>query len=79
LLALFTHNHLFWIAGLFLAMIDLPDLSTPLRSIARSVASIAGIPPDTNAPASPHHGAAGIDAPDPGKEHTSASKGRDHA
>ncbi len=25
LLALFTHNHLFWVIGLFLAMIDLPD------------------------------------------------------
>ena len=34
LLALFTHNHLFWVIGLFLAMIDLPDFSTPLRRIA---------------------------------------------
>mgnify|MGYP003694029355 CR=1 FL=1 len=34
LLALFTHIHMFWIAGLLLAMIDLPDFSTPLRSIA---------------------------------------------
>jgi hypothetical protein len=46
LLALFTHVHLFWIAGLLLAMIDLPDFSTPLRSIAGSVARIAGDPPD---------------------------------
>jgi hypothetical protein len=46
LLALFTHIHLFWIAGLLLAMIDLPDFSTPLRSIAGSVARIAGVPPD---------------------------------
>ena len=46
LLALFTHNHLFWVAGLFLALIDLPDFSTPLRSIAGSVQKIAGIPPD---------------------------------
>ncbi len=37
LIALFTHNHLFWIIGLLLAMIDLPDFSTPLRSIAGSV------------------------------------------
>jgi len=35
LLALFTHNHLFWVIGLLLAMIDLPDFSTPLSSIAR--------------------------------------------
>jgi hypothetical protein len=45
LLALFTHVHLFWIAGLFLAMIDLPDFSTPLRSIASSVERIAGATP----------------------------------
>jgi hypothetical protein len=45
LLALFTHNHLFWVIGLFLAMIDLPDFSTPLRSIAGSVEKIAGLPP----------------------------------
>src|SRR4029077_21261819 len=33
LLALFTHIHLFWIAGLLLALVDLPDFGTPLRSI----------------------------------------------
>ena len=42
LLALFTHIHMFWIAGLLLALIDLPDFSTPLRSIASSVERIAG-------------------------------------
>jgi hypothetical protein len=46
LLALFTHVHLFWIAGLFLALIDLPDFGTPLRSIANSVEKIAGAAPD---------------------------------
>ena len=45
LLALFTHIHLFWVAGLLLAMIDLPDWGTPLRSIAGSVKQIAGVPP----------------------------------
>ena len=35
LLALFTHNHLFWVIGLFLAMVDLPDFGTPLRRIGR--------------------------------------------
>ena len=49
LLALFTHNHLFWVIGLFLAMIDLPDFSTPLRSIAGSVEKIAGVPPGDEA------------------------------
>lgn len=42
LLALFTHVHLFWIAALLLAMIDLPDFGTPLRSIAGSVKKMAG-------------------------------------
>jgi hypothetical protein len=41
LLALFTHIHLFWIGALLLAMIDLPDFGTPLRSIAGSVEKIA--------------------------------------
>jgi hypothetical protein len=46
LLALFTHIHLFWVAGLLLAMIDLPDFGTPLRSIAGSVEKIANAAPD---------------------------------
>src|SRR2546429_2995098 len=41
LLALFTHIHLFWVAGLLLAMIDIPDFGTPLPSIAGSVEQIA--------------------------------------
>jgi hypothetical protein len=45
LLALFTHIHLFWIAALMLALIDLPDFGTPLRSIAGSVEKIAGTEP----------------------------------
>jgi hypothetical protein len=49
LLALFTHNHLFWVIGLFLAMVDLPDFGTPLRRIAGSVEKIAGVPPGEEA------------------------------
>jgi hypothetical protein len=49
LLALFTHNHLFWVIGLFLAMVDLPDFGTPLRRIAGSVEKIAGAPSDDEA------------------------------
>jgi hypothetical protein len=41
LISLFTHIHIFWIAGLLLALIDLPDFSTPLGSIAGSVEKIA--------------------------------------
>jgi len=45
LLALFTHQHIFWVAGLLLALVDLPDFSTPLRRIAGSTEHMAGIPP----------------------------------
>jgi hypothetical protein len=45
LLALFTHIHLFWIAALLLALIDLPDFGTPMRSIADSVERIADATP----------------------------------
>jgi hypothetical protein len=41
LISLFTHMHIFWVAGLLLAMIDLPDFGTPMRSIAESVERIA--------------------------------------
>src|SRR5947208_9248658 len=45
LISLFTHMHIFWIAGLLLAMIDLPDFGTPIRSIADSVERIADATP----------------------------------
>ncbi|MGY3239709.1 hypothetical protein ACVWZ4_006851 [Bradyrhizobium sp. USDA 4472] len=45
LISLFTHMHIFWIAGLLLALIDLPDFGTPLRSIAGSVEKIAEATP----------------------------------
>ena len=42
LLALFTHEHIFWVAALLLAFIDIPDFSTPFRRIATAVETIAG-------------------------------------
>ncbi|RZN03828.1 hypothetical protein CWO91_31530 [Bradyrhizobium genosp. SA-3] len=45
LISLFTHMHIFWIAGLLLAMIDLPDFVTPIRRIAGSVERIADATP----------------------------------
>src|ERR1044072_9508939 len=45
LISLFTHMHIFWIAGLLLATINLPDFGTPIRSIAESVDRIAGATP----------------------------------
>jgi hypothetical protein len=45
LISLFTHMHIFWVAGLLLALIDIPDFGTPLRSIAGSVEKIADATP----------------------------------
>jgi hypothetical protein len=42
LISLFTHMHIFWIAGLLLAFIDLPDFGTPLARIAASLEKISG-------------------------------------
>jgi hypothetical protein len=70
LIALFTHMHIFWIIGLLLALVDLPDFSTPLSRIAGSVEKIAEtedpapaeqatVMPDPAAPASPQPRKAG--------------------
>jgi multisubunit Na+/H+ antiporter MnhF subunit len=42
LLALFTHQHIFWVAGLLLALIDFPEFGRPLGRIANSLETIAG-------------------------------------
>lgn len=42
LLSLFTHVHAFWVAGLLLALIDLPDFQTPLKRIATSLETLSG-------------------------------------
>lgn len=49
LIALFTHMHIFWIAALLLALIDVPDFSTPLRRIAGSAEKMAGLKPGEGA------------------------------
>lgn len=45
LLSLFTHIHLFWVAGLLLALIDLPDFSGMFGRMAGSLEKLAGIAP----------------------------------
>jgi hypothetical protein len=45
LLALFTHNHLFWIAGLLLALVQIPDFSTPIGRMADSLERLSGRQP----------------------------------
>lgn len=54
LLSLFTHQHAFWIAGLLLAFVRIPDLSIPdftgpLKRIAGSLESLAARPPEAKA------------------------------
>jgi hypothetical protein len=53
LISLFTHMHIFWIAGLLLALIELPDFGSSLSRIAGSVEKIAGTPPGEST-AGPH-------------------------
>lgn len=53
LLALFTHNNLFWIAALLLAMVKLPDFSTPLNRIADSLDRSGDEPRTVVPPATP--------------------------
>lgn len=45
LLALFTHVHLFWVIGLLLALIDVPDFSGMFSRMAGALERIAGIAP----------------------------------
>jgi hypothetical protein len=71
LIALFTHEHIFWIAGLLLALIEIPDFSGWFGRIAGSVEKLAGIKPgqgaaelldDTNI--TPNEGATEVPPPD---------------
>jgi hypothetical protein len=49
LIALFTHMHIFWVAGLLLALIDFPDFGNALSRIAGSAEKIAGLKPGEGA------------------------------
>lgn len=46
-LALFTHNNLFWVVAILIAAFRMPDFLTPLRSIAQSLRAMA---PEGNLP-----------------------------
>jgi len=72
-LALFTHIHLFWIAALLLALIDLPDFGTPLGRIAGSVEKIADAATE-GTEATPTVAEAAQAATAPGKTEPSVSK-----
>jgi len=49
LIALFTHMHIFWVAGLLLAFIDIPDFGGFFGRIAGSVERMAGVKVGTGA------------------------------
>jgi hypothetical protein len=59
LLSLFTHEHIFWVIGLILALMDIPDFGGMLGRIAGSVESIAGVKPPDQPIAISHDKAAG--------------------
>jgi hypothetical protein len=69
LIALFTHEHIFWIAGLLLALIDFPDFGGLFGRIAGSVEKIAGGSPRQ---ASVQAAAAGVDDTKPNQGRTEA-------
>jgi hypothetical protein len=45
LISLFTGEHIFWIMGLLLAVIDLPDFVSPLKRIAAASEKLARVQP----------------------------------
>jgi hypothetical protein len=61
LLALFTHNNLYWVLALLLAMITIPDFSTPLNAISESLQKIARGGRDPTEP---------VPSDEPGHDHT---------
>jgi hypothetical protein len=84
LLSLFTHNHLYWVIGLFLALVDLPDFITPLRRIAGSVDKLAGVQPepaesDVPAAGASHGVAHGVAADDTDKVRAAKIEVQGHA
>lgn len=56
LLALFTHNTIFWFASLLLALVPIPDFHGPLSRMADALGKMAGLRPQSasgDAPAAP--------------------------
>ena len=76
LLALFTHIHLFWVAGLLLALIDIPDFSGSLSRIAGSTEKLAGIGPGEGAVDLPHETVAVVEREDGSAGNTRGRTGR---
>ena len=66
ILALFTHNNVFWVVALLIAAFKMPDFLTPMRSIANSLETMQG----AGAYAGP---APGADRPDTSQDRASAT------
>ena len=54
LLALFTHNNVFWVAALILALLKFPDFLTPINSISDSLKKLTA--QETSSPESDNNG-----------------------
>jgi hypothetical protein len=65
LIALFTHMHIFWVAALLLALINIPDFGGSLARIAGSAEKMAGLKPGEGAVEVPDHAPA-TEKPDDG-------------
>ncbi|QIG52360.1 hypothetical protein G5V57_06545 [Nordella sp. HKS 07] len=63
-ISLFTHNHIYWIAALLLAMVELPDFSSPLSSMAGSLRRLAK-QDDPPHPQATDSAETGVEAPPP--------------
>lgn len=53
LIALFTHNNLYWVAALMIALIQIPDYETPLGRIAAALEALKQPTSDRGSPTSP--------------------------
>ncbi len=53
LIALFTHNNLYWVAALMIALIQIPDYETPLGRIAAALEALKQPPTDKSNSAMP--------------------------
>lgn len=76
LISLFTHNHLYWILGLLLALVQLPDFTTPLTRMADSLARMAGA---KRSPRSAEPAAAAWQPPDEAEPAARQAKDLSHA
>jgi multisubunit Na+/H+ antiporter MnhF subunit len=73
LLALFTHNNLFWIAALLLALVQLPDFSTPLTRIAAALERLQGGGTSATVSDAPAADATAPEAPSAADQHGAAT------